>query len=257
MWTEPLLDSPSTLPWPANTTDALRNSLTCQAWMDCPKATLSEPQDTRLCFVFCCCCLLGPQPWHMEVLRLGIQSELQLPTTATAAARQDLSHIRKLHHSSWQRWILNPVIKARDRTHILMDTSWICFHWTTRGTPKLCFYEGKQQKGTHTWGRIKCCVYKQSEGLKNELSLVRICVSAHTHRPRLTAGTWLKFQRCAKILLLKLLKKYPNVHAPFCIQDSNLEEKRERERHVRSLKYKQQELEEGRELKPMKIQHQF
>ena len=45
---------------------------------------------------------------------------------------------------------------------------------------------------------------------------------------------------CAKILLLKLLKKYPNVHAPFCIQESNLEENT---RHIRLLKCEGEELE--------------
>ena len=33
-----------------------------------------------------------------------------------------------LHHSSWQWWILNPLMEARDQTHILMDTNWIRFH---------------------------------------------------------------------------------------------------------------------------------
>ena len=28
-----------------------------------------------------------------------------------------------LHHSSWQRQILNPLSEARDRTHVLMGTS--------------------------------------------------------------------------------------------------------------------------------------
>ena len=32
-----------------------------------------------------------------------------------------------LHHSSQQRQILNPLSEARDRTHILMDISQICF----------------------------------------------------------------------------------------------------------------------------------
>ena len=31
--------------------------------------------------------------------------------------------ICKLHHSSWQYWMLNPLREARDRTHILTDTS--------------------------------------------------------------------------------------------------------------------------------------
>lgn len=38
-----------------------------------------------------------------------------------AIAMPDLSHVCNLHHHSRQGWILNPVIKARDQTHILMD----------------------------------------------------------------------------------------------------------------------------------------
>ena len=34
--------------------------------------------------------------------------------------------IYDLHHSSRQCRILNPLIKARAQTHILMDTSWVC-----------------------------------------------------------------------------------------------------------------------------------
>ena len=41
-------------------------------------------------------------------------------------ATWDSSHLRDLHHSSQQRWILNPLRKARDGTCILMDTSWVC-----------------------------------------------------------------------------------------------------------------------------------
>ena len=33
------------------------------------------------------------------------------------------SHVCNLHHSSWQHWILNPLSKARDQTHILMVTN--------------------------------------------------------------------------------------------------------------------------------------
>ena len=59
----------------------------------------------------------------MEVLRLGVHSELQLPAYTIATATRDLSHICNLHYSSWQCWILNRLIEARNRTHILMDTS--------------------------------------------------------------------------------------------------------------------------------------
>ena len=45
---------------------------------------------------------LGPQLQHMEAPRLGVKLELQLPAHATAPATPDLSHIRDLHHNSWQ-----------------------------------------------------------------------------------------------------------------------------------------------------------
>ena len=41
----------------------------------------------------------------------------------TATATPDLSHICDLHHSSWQRQILNPLRKARDQTRNLMVPS--------------------------------------------------------------------------------------------------------------------------------------
>ena len=66
---------------------------------------------------------LGPHPQHMEVPRLGFESELQLPAYATATAMQDPSRICNLHHSSWQHLIPNPLSKARDQTRIFMDTS--------------------------------------------------------------------------------------------------------------------------------------
>ena len=56
----------------------------------------------------------------MEVPRLGVESELQLPTTATATATLDLSYTCYLHHSAQQRQILNPLSRARDQTCILM-----------------------------------------------------------------------------------------------------------------------------------------
>ena len=39
--------------------------------------------------VFVFVCFLGPYPWHMEVARLGVESELQLPAYATATATWD------------------------------------------------------------------------------------------------------------------------------------------------------------------------
>ena len=65
---------------------------------------------------------LGPHLWHMEVPRLVVKLKLQAYTTP------DPSHVFNLHHSSQQCWILNPLREARDRTCILMDTSWARYH---------------------------------------------------------------------------------------------------------------------------------
>ena len=40
---------------------------------------------------------LGPHPRHMEVPRLGVQSELQLPAYTTATATQDPSQVFDLY----------------------------------------------------------------------------------------------------------------------------------------------------------------
>ena len=82
-------------------------------------------------------CFWGPHLWHMEVLRLGVKLELQLPFYTTATATQDPSPVYNLYHSSWQCQILNPLHDARSQTCILTGTSWIHYHCGTVGTP--CF----------------------------------------------------------------------------------------------------------------------
>ena len=74
---------------------------------------------------------LGPHVLHMEVPRVGVQSELQLLAYTTATATPNLSSIFDLHHSSWQCWILKLLSKARDRTLVLVDTSQVGYHWAT------------------------------------------------------------------------------------------------------------------------------
>ena len=66
---------------------------------------------------------LGLHLQHMEISRLGVESELQLPAYTTASATRDLTCVCNLHHSSWQWQNLNPLRKARDGTFILMVTS--------------------------------------------------------------------------------------------------------------------------------------
>ena len=71
---------------------------------------------------------LGLHPWHMEIPRLGIQSELHLLAYTAVRATWDPSHICDIHHSSPQGQIPDSLRRARYGTHILMDTSHICFH---------------------------------------------------------------------------------------------------------------------------------
>ena len=75
----------------------------------------------------------------MEAPRLGVQSELQLPAiaTATAIAMPEPSRVYHVHHSSWQRQILNSLSEARDRTHSLMLPSRIGFYCPMTGTPQI------------------------------------------------------------------------------------------------------------------------
>ena len=79
---------------------------------------------------------LGSYPRRMEVPRLGVDSELQLPAYATATATQDLSRVCLVYHSLQQHQILNHWVRPR----IEPAFSWIpvrfLTHWATTGTPK-------------------------------------------------------------------------------------------------------------------------
>ena len=72
----------------------------------------------------------------MEVPRQGVKSELQL-----------LAYTKPPQHGIWAAFVTyttapsnnripNPLSEARDGTRIPMDTSLICFHCATTGTPK-------------------------------------------------------------------------------------------------------------------------
>ena len=102
----------------------------------------------------------------MEVPRLEMESELQLPACTIATAMPDPSRVCNLYHSSQQCRILNPLSKARDQTHILMDTSWIPFRCTTIETPRFIFRQKLTHKGVpfwHSWLRIQHCHCSSSD----------------------------------------------------------------------------------------------
>ena len=98
--------------------------LTCAAGVAVKRKKKTVKQFYFLSFFF----FKGPRTQHMEVLRLGVESELPLLAYTRARATQDPSHVCNLHHSSRQRQILNPLSKARDRTHNLMVPSRIRVH---------------------------------------------------------------------------------------------------------------------------------
>ena len=68
--------------------------------------TISIPVGT-IFFVF-----LGLYLWYMEVPRLGVELELQVPAYTTATL--DPSCVCNLHHNLQQLWILNPLREARN-----------------------------------------------------------------------------------------------------------------------------------------------
>ena len=78
---------------------------------------------------------IGPHFRHMEVPRPEFKSVLHPSANTASTEMPELSHICDLHHSSWQRQILNPLREAKYQTCILMNTSQIHFCWATTGTP--------------------------------------------------------------------------------------------------------------------------
>ena len=78
-------------------------------------------------------------PQNMEVPRLGVQLELQLPAYTTATEMQDPSRVCDLHHSSWQCWSLNPLSEPGSNLHP-HEHSRVRYRWATVGTPSFSSY---------------------------------------------------------------------------------------------------------------------
>ena len=63
---------------------------------------------------------------QIRAVATGLPHSHTIPT-AIATPTPNLSHVFDLHYNSLQRWILNPMSKARDQTFVLMDTSQVCY----------------------------------------------------------------------------------------------------------------------------------
>ena len=83
---------------------------------------------------------LGLHPQHIEIPRIGVQSELLLAGYTRAAEMPEPSCVCNLCQSSWQLLIPNPLSKATDQTCKLMVPSQICFHCTTMGIPWMFYF---------------------------------------------------------------------------------------------------------------------
>ena len=130
-----------TCPWGTAGEEALGRTLLLKAWFLCSscyslcvtviypkkvfvetaKYILSVCQNNTTVCMYIFFAFSGLHLRHMEVPRLGVNSELQ-QHNSTATAVRDPSHICDLHHSSQQCRIPDPLSEARDQTHILMDT---------------------------------------------------------------------------------------------------------------------------------------
>ena len=90
----------------------------------------------KLIVPFVCFCFLGLHPQHMEVPRLGVELELQLPAYTTASAMRGVSCVYDLHHSSKQ-WQMG--LTHWERPGFEPTSSWILVGfvnlWATKGTP--------------------------------------------------------------------------------------------------------------------------
>ena len=75
---------------------------------------------TREVLKFTFFCFLGLHMQYMEVPRLGVESQLQLPVYTTAIAMPDSSCVCDIHHSSLQCQVVNPLNENRDGKKIYL-----------------------------------------------------------------------------------------------------------------------------------------
>ena len=121
--------------WPGGCLIVMALWFSCSyLWLLIRMRTLSVAYSLVLCLFKPFTFLGGLYPWLMEVPRLGVKSELQLPAYTTAIATWDLSHVCNILHSSGQRQIPDSLSKARDPAFIFMDVSLVRFCCATIGT---------------------------------------------------------------------------------------------------------------------------
>ena len=116
-----------------------------------------------------CVCLFRAAHWHMEVPRLGVESELQLPLPAytTAIAMPDLSHACDLLCSSQPHQIFNPLSKEGHGSNLHPHGYYLGL--------LLLSHNGNSQK----YYNFNHCLLWKSCGTPLPLTYVCMCVCIH------------------------------------------------------------------------------
>ena len=90
----------------------------------------------KILYMFICFCFLEPYPLAYGGSQArGLIGAIAAGLHHSHSNTSDPSHVCHLCHSSWQHWILNPLIEARGWTHNLMVPTGNHFHCATTGTP--------------------------------------------------------------------------------------------------------------------------
>ena len=115
------------------------------------------------CLFVCLFCFLGPHLQHMEVPRVGVESEPQQPAYVIATATRDPSLICNLHHTAHSN---AGSLTQRARPGIKPTTSWLLVRFVSTEQQQellnlLCFF------------KISSFLYLYSLPLKSSCSLLR------------------------------------------------------------------------------------
>ena len=100
------------------------NTVICRLYLATAESVKKRytKQNIQCQFLFLLFFFSWPNLQHMEVPRLGDESELELQLPAYTTAMQDPSLVCNLCQSLQQHQILKPLGENRDQIHILTDT---------------------------------------------------------------------------------------------------------------------------------------
>ena len=99
-----------------------------------------------LFLIFFLILFLGPNLWHMEVPRLGLEPELQLLASTTPQPQQGQIQAASATYISAYGKAGSLIGKFKNQTHIFTDIGRIYFHFATMGTPLSALKQNKTKQ---------------------------------------------------------------------------------------------------------------